>query len=131
MTFNTHVFNSTGEAYDRTQTGYWKFDINDVVTNEGQGDIWIEVADGDLIVVPREGVYGFLNEAWPIAYVPDEKRNSIDDVNEASGELHSLVGRSEEFLKSNPQYIEVYEAAKQLYELHHNSEIRKFDPDHA
>jgi hypothetical protein len=127
--FATHVFDDTGEAYDRTQTGYYRY-IRGVKIAGGDWDqeVYTEVKDGDLVVVPRKGVYGFLYEAWPIAYIPEEKRNSIDDVNEASGELHALVGDTEEFFKSNPKYREVWEAAKQLYELHHESPIRKFDP---
>ena len=47
---NVHEFSSTGQAYNQTQ-------VDD------------SIKDGDVLIVPSEGVYGFLNEAWPIAVV--------------------------------------------------------------
>lgn len=47
---NEWEFESTGEAYDASQTRD-------------------EIKDGDLLIVKSEGVYGFLNKAWPIAVV--------------------------------------------------------------
>jgi hypothetical protein len=48
MTINVHTFESTGEAYDATQT-------DDAIK------------DGDVLVVPSENVVGFLAKAWPVA----------------------------------------------------------------
>lgn len=56
-----HVFDSTGEAYDDTQTRD-------------------DIRDGDVLLIPSEGVVGFLNAAWPVA------------VTEAHGALHTLKG---------------------------------------
>jgi hypothetical protein len=114
MTFKTHYFYSTGEAYDKSQTGYYRIPkiAADADVLVDYNDYYIEVADGDLLVVPEEGVYGFLHDAWPIAYVPDPP-------NGKSGEFHQLVGNPEEFLKSYPKYVKVYEAAMELYRLHH------------
>ncbi|WP_039828106.1 hypothetical protein [Nocardia testacea] len=46
-----HTFASTGEAYDRSQ-----FDD--------------AIEDGDILIVPSEGVAGWLEQAWPIAATP-------------------------------------------------------------
>jgi hypothetical protein len=43
-----HTFNSTGEAYDASQTHE-------------------EIKDGDVLSVPSEGAVAFLTEAWPVA----------------------------------------------------------------
>jgi hypothetical protein len=56
-----HIFESTGEAYDNSQ---WRNDIK----------------DGDLLIVPLEGVVGFLHDAWPVSLT-----------NEA-GEFHHFDG---------------------------------------
>lgn len=47
-----HFFRSSGEAYDDSQC----FD---------------EIADGDLLVIPSEGVIGILVKAWPTATTPE------------------------------------------------------------
>ncbi|MGC0418366.1 hypothetical protein [Embleya sp. AB8] len=54
-----HRFDSTGDAYDATQ-------CRD------------DIADGDVLVVAREGVVGFLNRAWPAALTTEH------------GEFHTL-----------------------------------------
>lgn len=66
-----HYFRSTGEAYDRSQTGYTKYPTsgpNGELTwedlNHGTGT---EVEDGDILVVKHEAVVGYMNEAWPVA----------------------------------------------------------------
>jgi hypothetical protein len=111
--FKTHYFDESGYAYDKTQTGYYRYKEH---TNPYDHEpVYTEVHDGDLIVIPKEGVYGFLYEAWPIAYVPDPPQDPSK-----SGHLHQLVGDPEEFLKSYPKYVGVYEAAHQLYAMHHS-----------
>ena len=45
---DTHYFESTGEAYDASQSRE-------------------EIKDGDILVVLNEGVIGFLAAAWPVA----------------------------------------------------------------
>ncbi len=68
---NVHYFEDGSEdAYDQTQ---YRDDID----------------DGDVLVVPGEGVVGFLNKAWPIA------------VTQQSGEFHRLTTTWENFLSSN------------------------------
>jgi hypothetical protein len=54
---NVWVFDSTGGAYDATQ-------VED------------DIHHGDILLIPSEGVAGWLNEAWPVA------------ATEAHGELH-------------------------------------------
>lgn len=49
-TINSHLFDSTEEAYTATQT---------------RGSI----RDGDVLVIPSEGIIGILTEAWPTAIV--------------------------------------------------------------
>lgn len=61
---------STGDAYDRTQ---WDDSIR----------------DRDIILVPDEGVAGFLTVAWPVAITAE------------SGQLHTLTpGRAEHFAET-------------------------------
>ncbi|WP_280273413.1 hypothetical protein [Nocardia wallacei] len=43
-----HIFASSDEAYDRSQ-------CDD------------QIADGDILVIPSEGVAGWLDKAWPVA----------------------------------------------------------------
>ncbi|KZM75782.1 hypothetical protein [Nocardia terpenica] len=57
---NVHVFGSTGEAYDHSQ---FREDIK----------------SGDILLVPSEGVAGWLEQAWPIA--------ATDQV----GEFHTMT----------------------------------------
>ena len=67
-----HTFESTGEAYDASQTGYLPDDYEDP---EGDFDArsdafeaaWVTVQDGDVLVVASEKVVGVLVEAWPVA----------------------------------------------------------------
>lgn len=55
MTINpnptVHTFDSTGDAYDASQT-------DDAIR------------DGDVLHVPSEEVTGFLHQAWPVAVTP-------------------------------------------------------------
>lgn len=67
-----HEFYSSGEGYNQTQ---WDDSIK----------------DGDVLAVPREGVYGFLYEAWPVA-VPNTR-----------GEFHAVTDW-DAFLAEHPQY---------------------------
>lgn len=52
-----HVFDDSRQAYDSTQTGEWRDG------NTGQP---VEVKDGDILVIPDEGVVG-LCSTWPVA----------------------------------------------------------------
>jgi hypothetical protein len=113
--FKTHVFDSTEEAYNNTQTGYYRF-TDHIVSPENTDSVYTEVADGDLLAIPKKGVYGFLYEAWPVAYLPEDMTYPKDH----TGELHVLAGSAEEFLKSNPKYRDVWKAAQEMYALHHN-----------
>jgi hypothetical protein len=47
-----HTFDSTGEAYDATQTDD-------------------SINDGDVLLIPSENVAGFLFKAWPVAITPE------------------------------------------------------------
>jgi hypothetical protein len=47
-----HTFDSTGEAYDTTQTDD-------------------SINDGDVLLIPSEDVAGFLFKAWPVAITPE------------------------------------------------------------
>lgn len=70
---NVHIFESSGEAYDLTQT-----DDN--------------IKDGDVLVIPNEGIIGILFEAWPAAVVYSE---------DGPGKLHMV--RWDVFLNSRPE----------------------------
>jgi hypothetical protein len=76
-----HEFYSTGEGYNDTQT-------HD------------DIHDGDVLSVPREGVYGFLYEAWPVAVTAEH------------GEFHTpdLDG----LLADKPQYAGAVAQARRL-----------------
>lgn len=52
-----HTFPDSGTAYDATQTGQWYDDATDSP---------VEVKDGDILVIPDEGVVG-LCTTWPVA----------------------------------------------------------------
>ena len=49
-----YTFDNTGEAYDATQSEDWCLCDNDI-------------PNGAILFVPREGVVGFLRDAWPTA----------------------------------------------------------------
>lgn len=66
-----HTFGDSGEAYDATQTGYWWDDINSPNAQQ------VEVKDGDILVIPSEGVVGVCS-TWPVA------------VTKNSGKLHAM-----------------------------------------
>lgn len=55
-----HTFDDSGQAYDATQTGEWFID------DESQGYPTVEVKNGDILVIPDEGVVG-LCSTWPVA----------------------------------------------------------------
>ncbi len=118
--FRTHVFDSTEEAYDATQTGYYRFKE---IPNEEFGvevlkaAVYTEVYDGDLLCVPTKGVYGFLYEAWPIAY-PDTRLPGTYASGESGNVFHSLKNVAL-FLADHPQYFDVMVACHELYQLHH------------
>ena len=76
-----HTFYATGEGYDLTQTDD-------------------DIHDGDVLAVPREGVYGFLYEAWPIAVVG------------GPGHFHSP--NLEPLLADKPQYADAVAQARRL-----------------
>jgi len=111
--FKTHYFDSTGRAYDASQTGYRRFvtppgaQPNDMFTEH----VECEVADGDLMVIPKEGVYGFLYEAWPVAVDPKHHR----------GEFQGLSATFWDVKEHVDKYGEVYRAALLLNELHHST----------
>lgn len=69
MSINVHTFESTHEAYDASQIGEWIRDDNGHLS---------QIKDGDVLVVPSEGIIGVLIEAWPTAVVwPDEDCGSF------------------------------------------------------
>lgn len=107
-TFRTHYFDSTGEAYDASQTDYYRF--------AGDGGLHrIEVHDGDLLVVPSEGVYGFLYQAWPVA------------VSSKHGEFHGLTS---EFWNDadNERYRDVWQAAWSIDQIHNYEATTEENP---
>lgn len=63
-----HTFPDSRDAYDATQTGQWYDDGT---------DSYVEVKDGDILVIPTEGVVG-LCTTWPVA------------VTQNSGKLHAM-----------------------------------------
>lgn len=71
---NVHTFESSREAYDLTQT-----DDN--------------IKDGDVLVIPAEGIIGILIEAWPAAFIYEEGYGP--------GKLHPV--RWDVFLNSGPE----------------------------
>jgi hypothetical protein len=73
---NIHKFGSTGEAYDSSQTGYYKAD--EIHPYNFEKMEYIEVKDGDILVVESEKVVGIMVEAWPVA------------VTQERGEFHTL-----------------------------------------
>jgi len=128
MTFKTHVFDECGWAYDKSQTGYYRF-RDHIVAPESTDTIYTEVADGDLLAIPREGIYGFLYEAWPIAYVPNFEewltRKDSDPEHDPQSGVFQVLKDPEAFLKEYPQYKDVYEAAEGLWHMHHNESARE------
>ncbi len=94
-----HTFNSTGEAYNRSQ-----YDDS--------------IKDGDVLHVPSEGVTGFLQDAWPIALHHNGSPGEFHGLNSNAGEdVHSLFGGGakgqEHGLKD---YSETLAKAKQVHE---------------
>ena len=77
-----HTFGSTSEAYDASQT---RDDIH----------------DGDVLSVPKEGVHGFLYQAWPIA------------VTEQTGMFHSAKDM-DALLADEPKYRDSHAKASEL-----------------
>lgn len=68
-----HMFDSSGEAYDATQTG-----IMIPSDPDESGDYSeVEVKTGDILVIPSEGVIG-ISSTWPVA------------ITKESGELHAM-----------------------------------------
>jgi hypothetical protein len=63
-----HTFPDSRDAYDATQTGQWYDD---------ETDDSVEVKDGDILLIPTEGVVG-LCTTWPVA------------VTKNSGQLHAM-----------------------------------------
>jgi hypothetical protein len=51
----THRFDSTGDAYDASQTDE-------------------SISNGDVLVVESERVVGVLVDAWPVAVTPERRR---------------------------------------------------------
>jgi hypothetical protein len=51
------------------------------------------IQDGDVLIVPREGIVGFLFQAWPLAI---KGRGHFDYITNREG-----------FLDENPQYADV------------------------
>ncbi|MEV7243950.1 hypothetical protein AB0N92_22265 [Streptomyces sp. NPDC093248] len=80
-----HKFDSTEDAYNRTQCGD-------------------DIRDGDVLVIEREGVVGFLRSAWPAA------------ITEAHGELHTVEGDPRTL--DDGQYVASIEAAEQIAREH-------------
>lgn len=120
--FATHYFDSTAQAYNSSQTGYYR----DGFDKEGNVDFeMVYVADGDLMVIPHEGVYGFLYGAWPLAVQSGNKQTP-------TGEFH-IVGDVKEFFAAVSfdgdetnwtRYHEVYEVAKELHAMHYSNDVR-------
>ncbi|WP_127356476.1 hypothetical protein [Actinacidiphila soli] len=76
-----HRFDDTTEAYDATQ-------CRD------------DIRDGDVLVIEREGVVGFLVSAWPVA------------VTALHGEFHGLTKPAQEY--RGGRYVEAAEHAEQI-----------------
>ncbi|QKW08056.1 hypothetical protein HUT18_18385 [Streptomyces sp. NA04227] len=76
-----HRFTSTRSAYDATQTRD-------------------DIEDGDLLLIEREQVVGFLNSAWPVA------------ITEQHGELHGLKVPAREI--EDGMYVASVDAAERL-----------------
>lgn len=55
-----HTFRTSEEAYNKSQTGYYEYP-------EGE-PAYIEVKDGDVILIPEQGIVGLMNDAWPVAF---------------------------------------------------------------
>lgn len=70
MTPRVHRFESTGDAYDSSQTGY--FDPEVPLDPDDYDKGLIEVADGDVLVVESEKAVAVMVEAWPVA-ISDER----------------------------------------------------------
>ena len=83
MGIPVHRFEDSGSGYDQTQ-----YDDN--------------IKDGDLLVVESEKVFGFLNEAWPIAVTTE------------CGNFHRLKVDKESFLADHPQYFDVWAEAVKM-----------------
>lgn len=84
-----HLFASTRDAYTSVNTG----------VNIDTGD---RVRDGDILIVPSEGVIGFAYSAWPTAvvYPTDEP-----------GAFHTMA---DTFESNNPQYAESIRICRQI-----------------
>lgn len=63
-----HVFDTTWDAYNGSQAGYYKYPEGPITLETVDQGVWTEVEDGDILSVPSEGVHGFLWKAWPIAF---------------------------------------------------------------
>lgn len=140
--FKTHYFASSGEAYDKSQTGYYRsailqrgprighltneagervsedFDLHEGLRSRGMyiEDVYTEVADGDLMVIPNEGIYGFLYEAWPVAVDPDNH-----------GAFQVLKEGFWDVAVHNQKYGAVYQAALLLNELHEFVDPKRYE----
>ncbi|MFF2367185.1 hypothetical protein ACFVU0_31390 [Streptomyces sp. NPDC058122] len=76
-----HHFDTTGSAYNQTQCRE-------------------DIRDGDVLVVEREGVVGFLRSAWPAA------------ITAKRGELHGIDG--DPYTVDDGQYVASIEAAEKI-----------------
>lgn len=75
-----HTFESTKEAYDASQAGYtiWETMEEKIVAN------------GDIMVVPSEGVVGFLCDAWPVAVVYPGWKGEVPEDRKDPGSFHTM-----------------------------------------
>lgn len=78
---DVHYFDSSAKAYNESQ-----------VSND--------IKDGDILAVPSEGLYGILNEAWPVAIVG------------GPGEFHTA--NLPLMLEHHPQYQKAIDTARQM-----------------
>ncbi|MFI1191556.1 hypothetical protein [Streptomyces californicus] len=81
----THTYDSTEDAYNRTQCGD-------------------DIRDGDVLIIEREGVVGFLRSAWPAA------------ITVARGELHGIEGDPRTL--DDGLYVPSIEAAEKIAREH-------------
>lgn len=61
-----HVFTSTQEAYDASQTGY-NATLLDSAYVSPIDPAYTEVADGDILVTDDHKSWGIMYEAWPVS----------------------------------------------------------------
>lgn len=80
-----HKYDSTEDAYNRTQCGD-------------------DIRDGDVLIIEREGVVGFLRSAWPAA------------ITVARGELHGIDGDPRTL--DDGLYVASIDAAEQIAREH-------------